>query len=112
MPKFLIGWLLGLGANAIALILCSLIFSGFSLSVDGFVISLIVFAVLSAFFTWVVLKFLLRNAGSIVALTGLGFATGYVGFIVIMPWLAFSAWHAYHQILRTEPWPALAEVDQ
>ena len=46
----------------------------------------------------------------IVALTGLGFATGYVGFIVIMPWLAFSAWHAYHQILRTEPWPHLADI--
>lgn len=71
MPKFLIGWLLSLGANAIALILCSLIFSGFRLSIDGFVISLVVFAVLSAFFTWIVLKFLLRNAGSVVALTGL-----------------------------------------
>jgi hypothetical protein len=30
-----------------------------------------VFAILSGLFTWLVLKFLIRNAGSIVALTGL-----------------------------------------
>ena len=71
MPRFLLGWLLGLGANAIALILCALIFPGFQLQVDGFIVALIVFAVLSGVFTWFVLKFLLRNAGSVVALTGL-----------------------------------------
>jgi hypothetical protein len=72
MPRFLLGWLLGLGGNAIGLILASLILGDrFSLSVSGFIVSLIVFAVLSGLFTWLVLKFLLRNAGSIVALTGL-----------------------------------------
>ena len=73
MPRFLLGWLLGLGGNAIGLLLAALILGDqFQLSFPlGFVVSLIVFAILSAFFTWIVLKFLVRNAGSIVALTGL-----------------------------------------
>jgi hypothetical protein len=68
-----LGWLLGLGGNAIGLLLAALILGDqFQLSFPlGFVVSLIVFAILSAFFTWIVLKFLVRNAGSIVALTGL-----------------------------------------
>lgn len=67
------GWLLGLGANAIALILCSLIFGDnfHFTSVGGFLIALVVFAILSGIFTWFTLKFLIRHAGSIIALTGL-----------------------------------------
>jgi uncharacterized membrane protein YvlD (DUF360 family) len=71
MPRFLMSWLLGLGANALALILAALIFPGFQLSVDGFVIALIAFALLSALLPWLVLKFLLRQAGSLIALSGL-----------------------------------------
>ena len=73
MPRFLVGWLLGLVGTAIGLILASLILgTDFELNgVVGFFVSLIVFAILSAFFTWLVFKFLLRNAGSVVALTGL-----------------------------------------
>lgn len=73
MPRFLVGWFLGLVGTAIGLILASLILgTDFELNgVVGFFVSLIVFAILSAFFTWLVLKFLLRNAGSVVALTGL-----------------------------------------
>jgi hypothetical protein len=73
MPRFLMGWLLGLGGNAIGLLLAGLILGDqFQLSFPlGFIVSLILFAILSAFFTWIVLKFLVRNAGSIVALTGL-----------------------------------------
>jgi uncharacterized membrane protein len=40
----------------------------------------------------------------IVLLTAVGFATGYLGFIVIMPWLAFSAWHAYRQAINAKSW--------
>ena len=67
------GWLLGLGANAIALIICSLIFGeNFHFtSVGGFIIAVVVFAILSGIFTWFTLKFLVRHAGSIIALTGL-----------------------------------------
>ena len=43
----------------------------------------------------------------IVLLTAAGFATGYLGFIVIMPWLAFSAWHAYRQTIDAGPWDDL-----
>jgi hypothetical protein len=73
MPRFVIGWFLGLVGTAIGLVLASLLLgSDFELNgVVGFFVSLIVFAILSAFFTWLVFKFLLRNAGSVVALTGL-----------------------------------------
>ena len=67
------GWILGLGGNAIGLLLAALILGDqFQITgIGGFVVSLVVFAVLSALFTWLVFKFLMRNAGSIVALTGL-----------------------------------------
>ncbi len=73
MPRFLMGWLLGLGGNAIGLILASVLLGNdFQINgAVGFLISLVVFAILSGLFTWIVLKFLVRNAGSIVALTGL-----------------------------------------
>lgn len=73
MPRFLIGWFLGLAGTAIGLIVASLVL-GDQFQINGavgFIVSLIVFAILSALFTWLVFKFLLRNAGSIVALTGL-----------------------------------------
>lgn len=46
----------------------------------------------------------------IVALTAAGFLTGYLGFVLIMPWLAYSAWHAYRATLKSEPWPAKPDV--
>lgn len=48
---------------------------------------------------------------SIVVLTAVGFATGYLGFIVIMPWLAFSAWHAYRQTIVATSWDDLSVSD-
>lgn len=73
MPRFIIGWFLGLVGTAIGLIVAALILGDqFQLNgVWGFIVSLVVFAILSAVFTWLVFKFLVRNAGSIVALTGL-----------------------------------------
>lgn len=75
MPRFLIGWFLGLIGNAIGLILASLILPGDQFQIELFSLSffwaVLIFAVLSAFFTWMVFKFLMRNAGSVVALTGL-----------------------------------------
>lgn len=67
------GWILGLGGNAIGLLLAALLLGDqFKInSIGGFIVSLIVFAILSGLFTWLVLKFFLRHAGSIVALTGL-----------------------------------------
>ncbi len=96
MPRFLLGWLLGLGGNAIGLILASLILKDdFKFeSATGFFISLVIFAILSGLFTWLVLKFLIRNAGSIVALTGL-IATFLALLITdLLPWgsLNISGW--------------------
>lgn len=46
-------------------------------------------------------------AGLIVVLTGLGFATAFLGLGLVMPWLAYSAWHAYHETLDASAWPPL-----
>ena len=73
--RFVIGWLLGLAGNAIGLVLAALILPEDQFSIELFSLSffwaVLIFAILSALFTWLVLKFLIRNAGSIVALTGL-----------------------------------------
>lgn len=73
MPRFLLGWLLGLGGNAIGLLLAWLLLgSNFSINGPiGFIVSLVVFAILSAFFTWLVFKGLDKKAATIVPLTGL-----------------------------------------
>ena len=44
------------------------------------------------------------------ALTAAGFLTGYLGFVLIMPWLAYSAWHAYRATLKPEPWPVKPDL--
>lgn len=41
----------------------------------------------------------------IAVLTAIGFASGFLGFVIIMPWLAFSAWHAYRATVISSPWP-------
>jgi hypothetical protein len=73
MPRFLLGWLLGLGGNAIGLLLAWLLLgSDFSINGPiGFIVSLVVFAILSAFFTWLVFKGLDKKAATILPLTGL-----------------------------------------
>jgi len=72
MPRFLLGWLLGLGGNAIGLLLAwALLGDDFQINGPiGFVVSLVVFAILSAFFTWLVFKGLDKKAASVVPLTG------------------------------------------
>ncbi len=47
-------------------------------------------------------------AALIALLTAVGFATAFLGLIVIMPWLAYAAWHAYQQTLQPDEWPRLA----
>lgn len=73
MPRFLLGWLLGLGGNAIGLLIAWLLL-GDSFRIDGpiaFIISVVVFAILSAISTWAVLKGLNAKATSMVPLAGL-----------------------------------------
>ena len=43
----------------------------------------------------------------IAVLTAIGFATAFLGLAIIMPWLAYSAWHAYCETLDASGWPAL-----
>lgn len=43
----------------------------------------------------------------IVVLTAIGFLTAFLGLAVIMPWLAYAAWHAYRETLDPAGWPAL-----
>ncbi len=43
----------------------------------------------------------------IVALTALGFATAFLGLGIVMPWLAYAAWHGYRETLDASGWPAL-----
>lgn len=41
----------------------------------------------------------------IAVITAIGFATVFVGLIVVMPWLAYAAWHSYSQVLDASDWP-------
>lgn len=45
--------------------------------------------------------------GLIVALTAVGFATAFLGLGLVMPWLAYAAWHGYRETLDASSWPAL-----
>ncbi len=46
-------------------------------------------------------------AAIIVVLTALGFATALLGLAVLMPLLAYAAWHGYRETLDAHDWPAL-----
>ncbi len=46
-------------------------------------------------------------AAMIVAMTIIGFATALLGLGVLMPWLAYAAWHAYRETLDASEWPIL-----
>jgi uncharacterized membrane protein len=48
-------------------------------------------------------------AALIAAVTALGFATLLVGLGLLMPWLAYSAWHGYRETLDASSWPRLVE---
>lgn len=50
---------------------------------------------------------MLAWAVTVVVLTGLGFATAMVGFVIIIPLLAYATWHAYRDALDVRQWPVL-----
>lgn len=52
-------------------------------------------------------RVLLWWATLIALLTALGFATAFLGFAVLMPWLAYATWHAYRETLDPGDWPQL-----
>ena len=42
----------------------------------------------------------------IVLLTGIGFATAFVGLVVLFPLLGHATWHAYRDVIDASEWPA------
>jgi uncharacterized membrane protein len=46
-------------------------------------------------------------AALIAGLTLLGFATLFLGLALVMPWLAYAAWHSYRDTLDASSWPEL-----
>jgi len=50
---------------------------------------------------------MLSWAGIIVFLTLLGLATALLGFIIIIPWLAYASWHGYRAALEVDKWAKL-----
>lgn len=43
----------------------------------------------------------------IVILTAIGLATALIGFVVIIPWLAYASWHGYRAALDVSEWATL-----
>lgn len=43
----------------------------------------------------------------IVLLTAAGFATAFFGLAIVMPWLAYAAWHGYRETIDAEAWARL-----
>ncbi|MBD8524310.1 DUF2189 domain-containing protein [Pseudomarimonas arenosa] len=52
---------------------------------------------------WTMLLWAVLIAG----LTAIGFATAFLGLIVLMPWLAYASWHAYRETLIVDDLPRL-----
>lgn len=42
----------------------------------------------------------------ILVLTGIGFATAFIGLVVLFPLLGHATWHAYRQVIDASAWPA------
>lgn len=55
---------------------------------------------------------MLSWAGLIALLTGVGLATALLGFIVIIPWLAYATWHGYRAALDASNWEVLPQPQQ
>jgi len=47
-------------------------------------------------------------ASLIALMTLIGFATAFVGLGILMPWLAYAAWHSYRETLDSSTWPRLS----
>lgn len=47
-------------------------------------------------------------ASLIALITLIGFASAFVGLGLLMPWLAYAAWHSYRETLDSSTWPRLS----
>jgi len=50
-------------------------------------------------------------ASLIAVITAVGFATVFMGLGLLMPWLAYSAWHSYRETLDCSDWPKLSVME-
>lgn len=41
----------------------------------------------------------------IVIIVAIGFATAFIGFIVLMPLVGHATWHAYQETINANAWP-------
>lgn len=49
----------------------------------------------------------LQWAAWIALLVAAGFLTGFLGLVLVLPWLAYATWHAYRETLDASAWPRL-----
>jgi uncharacterized membrane protein YvlD (DUF360 family) len=72
MPRFLLGWILSLAANALALVLAWVLIPGFKLtSVWGFILAVVIFGILNAIAVWTVSKSLRGRADRLMPAVGI-----------------------------------------
>ena len=93
MPRFLMGWLLSLALAAIGLVLCTVIFGDdfeMTKGITGFLVALVIFAVLNGIIPLIVFKLLRSHADSMIALTGLISAFLSLWITSILPWGGLS----------------------
>ena len=48
----------------------------------------------------------------IVAIVAIGFATAFIGFIVLMPLVGHATWHAYKETIDSSAWPKHANINE
>ena len=55
-------------------------------------------------------RVLLLWAFMIVVIVAVGFATAFIGFIVLMPLVGHATWHAYQETINAETWPKHSSI--
>ena len=50
-------------------------------------------------------------AGIIVLVVAIGFATLFIGFVVLMPLIGHATWHAYQEAIDSDAWPEHGSLD-
>jgi len=48
----------------------------------------------------------------IVIIVMIGFATAFIGFVVLMPLIGHATWHAYQETIDSSAWPKHGEINQ
>lgn len=46
----------------------------------------------------------------IVVIVAIGFATAFIGFVILMPLVGHATWHAYQETINADAWPKHGEI--